>query len=199
MNGKTIGFILAALLMLSACRRIQRFDRPYADNPEMQEKVRKSFNLAIALPADMQSSKQGKDFFWLSNNAASGMKNVVIYRIRSCDTLPLSVERFCELRDSVMKINIKGEEDSMYVATVKASVKGRFYPKSRRCRYEGLWEMKGDAMGGPFVSDVYERPDRHGLIIAEGFLYAPETNEKNTLLSQLRAILGSINIINNGK
>ena len=105
MNGKTIGFILAALLMLSACRRIQRLDRPYADNPEMQEKVRKSFNLAIALPADMQSSKQGKDFFWLSNNAASGMKNVVIYRIRSCDTLPLSVERFCELRDSVMKIS----------------------------------------------------------------------------------------------
>ncbi len=145
MNGKTIGFILAALLMLSACRRIQRLDRPYADNPEMQEKVRKSFNLAIALPADMQSSKLGKDFFWLSNNAASGMKNVVIYRIRSCNTLPLSVERFCELRDSVMKINIKGEEDSMHVATVKASVKGRFYPKSRRCRYEGLWEMKGDA------------------------------------------------------
>ena len=95
MNGKTIGFILAALLMLSACRRIQRLDRPYADNPEMQEKVRKSFDLAIALPADMQSSKQGKDFFWLSNNAASGMKNVVIYRIRSCDT---AVERGKVLR-----------------------------------------------------------------------------------------------------
>jgi len=59
--------------------------------------------------------------------------------------------------------------------------------------------MQGDAMRGPFICNVYKRPEGEGLIFAEGFLYAPETNEKNTLLSQLRAILGSINIINNGK
>ena len=57
--------------------------------------------------------------------------------------------------------------------------------------------MQGDAMGGPFICNVYKRPEGEGLIFAEGFLYAPEISNKKTLLGQLNAILSSINIKNN--
>lgn len=202
MSNKFVVFMLAVMLVLCGCngRRkgmLQRLNRPYEDNPEMQERVRKLTGISIELPADMRSSKQGKNFLWISNNATTGMKNVAIYKVTTADTLPLSVERFCQLRDSVMKINIKGETDSMFITTQKASIEGRFNAKTRRCRYEGLWEMQGDAMGGPFVCNVYKCPEESGLIFAEGFLYAPEISNKKTLLSQLHAILGSINIKNN--
>lgn len=202
MNNKVWPLVLAVLLMLSGCSHrhksmMQRLNQPYEDNPTMQERVRKLMGITMELPADMQASKQGKDFLWISNNAATGMKNVVIYKVKTSETLPLSVERFCCLRDSVMQINLKGASDSMFVTTLKASVEGRFNTKEKLCRYVGLWEMHGDAMGGQFVSNVYHQPKGQGLIIAEGFLYAPETNNKQTLLSQLKTILGSINIKNN--
>lgn len=202
MSNKIIVFMLAVMLVFCGCngRRkgmLQRLNRPYEDNPEMQERVRKLIGISIELPADMRSSKQGKNFLWISNNATAGRKNMAIYKVTTADTLPLSVERFCQLRDSVMKINIKGETDSMFITTLKASIEGRFNAKTRRCRYEGLWEMQGDAMGGPFVCNVYKCPEEGELIFAEGFLYAPEISNKKTLLSQLHAILGSINIKNN--
>lgn len=202
MNNKVWPLVLAVLLMLSGCSHrhksmMQRLNQPYEDNPTMQERVRKLMGITMELPADMQASKQGKDFLWISNNAATSMKNVVIYKVKTTETLPLSVERFCSLRDSVMQINLKGASDSMFVTTLKASVEGRFNAKEKLCRYAGLWEMHGDAMGGQFVSNVYQQPKGQGLIIAEGFLYAPETNNKQTLLSQLKTILGSINIKNN--
>ena len=165
MSNKIIVFMLAAMLVFCGCngRRkgmLGRLNRPYEDNPEMQERVRKLMGMSIELPADMRSSKQGKGFLWISNNATTGMKNVAIYKVTTADTLPLSVKRFCQLRDSVMQINIKGETDSMFITTLKASVKGRFNPKKRRCRYEGLWEMQGDAMGGPFICNVYKRRNK---------------------------------------
>ena len=73
MSNKIIVFMLAAMLVFCGCngRRkgmLGRLNRPYKDNPEMQERVRKLMGMSIELPADMRSSKQGKGFLWISNN-----------------------------------------------------------------------------------------------------------------------------------
>ena len=86
MSNKIIVFMLAAMLVFCGCngRRkgmLGRLNRPYEDNPEMQERVRKLMGMSIELPADMRSSKQGKGFLWISNNATTGMKNVAIYKV----------------------------------------------------------------------------------------------------------------------
>ena len=67
MSNKIIVFMLAAMLVFCGCngRRkgmLGRLNRPYEDNPEMQERVRKLMGMGIELPADMRSSKQ-KDFY----------------------------------------------------------------------------------------------------------------------------------------
>ena len=64
MSNKIIVFMLAAMLVFCGCngRRegmLGRLNRPYEDNPEMQERVRKLMGMSIELPADMRSSKQG--------------------------------------------------------------------------------------------------------------------------------------------
>ena len=87
-------------------------------------------------------------------------------------------------RDSVMRQNVKGETDSMYVQTVKGTVKERPLPGGGVYRY-GLWEMKGDAMGGPFASVT-----RQGVTI-EAFVYAPGGKKRN-LMRQLDAVLYSL-------
>jgi hypothetical protein len=157
------------------------------------------FNIDLLIPADMTSSKKGGKFLWLSNNATSGMKNIAIYKLSYNKEIPLSTAAFCHLRDSVMKKNIKGETDSMYMTTLHESVKGKWQPKISTCKYSGMWEMRNDAMGGPFVCSVICDSTHHTLLFIEGFIYAPETNDKTNLLNQLNTVLNSINIKNNGK
>ena len=45
----------------------------------------------------------------------------------------------------------------------------------------GLWRMEGDMMGGPFVSHAQLDEARQRVIVAEGFVYAPETDKRNFL------------------
>lgn len=135
-------------------------------NPKAEDSVSRQFGIQVLIPSDMTASKQGKDFLWLSNNTATGMRNVCVYGGMN--------------RDSVMRVNIKGETDSMYVRTVSGTVRQRNV-KTGLLTY-GLWEMKGDAMGGPFASVT------HDSVTVEVFVYAPEMRKRN-LMRQLEAVL----------
>lgn len=52
--------------------------------------------------------------------------------------------------------------------------------------YRGLWEMKNDAMGGPFVARTLSFGNK--TLTIEGFVYAPGQKKKNKL-RQLEAVL----------
>lgn len=150
-------------------------------NIKMEEEIRRLFGIDLWIPVDMTSSKKGKDFLWLSNNAPTGMQNICIYLGTN--------------RDSVMKANIKGETDAMYMATVHESVR-RTREKGKsgiRLITRGLWEMEGDAMGGPFISHTLDDSIRHREITVEGFVYAPEMKKRN-LMRQLEAVLYTLKI-----
>lgn len=156
---------------------IREFERQVATrrlrerhNAKAEETIRRVFGVSVLIPADMTGEKRGQDFLWLSDNGASAMRNICIYKGMD--------------RDSVMRRNIMGETDSMYMRTVKGTVRQRPLPGGGVYRY-GLWEMKGDAMGGPFASVT-----RQGVTV-EAFVYAPG-REKRNLMRQLDAVLYSL-------
>lgn len=152
---------------------IKRLKRHH--NPKMEAEVKRLFGIDILLPPDMKASKRGKDFIWISNDSPTAMTNICIYRSAN--------------RDSVMRENIKGETDMMYMTTVKGhSIK---YTTRKGDRHtditRGLWEMHGDAMGGPFVSHTIATP-HGGTLTIEAFVYAPSTRKRNLLLNAEAAI-----------
>lgn len=155
-------------------------------NIEAEKTIHKMFGARMWVPAELTASKRGRDFLWLSDNAPSGMRNLCIYRLRSTDA-----ERFIRQRDSVMQLNIKGETDSMFMKTVAGSCSIHL-PTSKAGNdilIRGLWEMKGDAMGGPFVCRVVRKGSR--TLVAEAFVYAPEMKKRNRI-RQLEASLHTL-------
>lgn len=149
-------------------------------NTKAERTIQEKFGHTLWIPMDMLSSKQGKDFLWLSNNSPTGMKNIVVYRSRTAK----SACEFVEIRDSVMRKNIKGETDAMHMKTVLETVRGvKIKEKGRETTiYRGLWEMEGDEMGGPFVSHSI------GDLTVEAFVFAPGMKKKNKL-RQIEAAL----------
>ena len=156
-------------------------------NPKAEGKVKDATGVEMLIPADMQKSKQGEHFIWLTNDALTGMQSICVY---SYPGITLNAERALEMRDSVMKVNIEGETEGMYMTTTSGSVMSRLVKNRGHdvLVQRGLWEMKGDAMGGPFVSRSYIDSANHRIVVKEAFVYAPERKKRN-LIRQMEAAI----------
>ena len=140
-------------------------------NPEKQKLVKQLFGISMKIPAQLDASKEAKDFLWLSNNAAEGMQNLIFLRVNA------RYEK--EAIDSMLRKNMVGENDNMYMQLS--------YPKMLfDGTTQGLWEMKGDAMGGPYR--MRRLPLDEDAIYIIGFVYAPEMKKRN-LMKQLEAVM----------
>ena len=185
---------------------------PSKQNREMQDEIKKMFGIDMKIPAAMNASKKAKDFIWISNNASSGMQNLLVFKVKSEERRAGKVkseERRMKnsnafhaddkaLIDSILRTNMPGETDNMYMVISHLSERG-------------LWEMKGDAMGGPYVMHRIHRQTSQAAdskakqqtakqlsssqqgynlyIIA--FVYAPEMKKK-ILIKQLEAAISTI-------
>lgn len=150
-------------------------------NPKMEAEVRRMFGFDMLIPSDMTSCKRGKGFMWISNNSPTAMLNVCIY------------SHSFSKRDSVMRVNIKGETDSMYMSTVHGACRVEYSCDGvlAEHHWRGLWEMRGDAMGGPLVARTIWGLKPHTPVTIEGFVYAPGRKKRN-LVMQLEAILQTV-------
>ena len=164
-------------------------NNPSKQNKEMQEEVKKTFGLDMKIPVSMNASKKAKDFIWISNNASTGMQNLLVMRVKSeerrmknSNAFHVNVNDKAQI-DSILRTNMPGETDSMYMVIPVLSERG-------------LWEMKGDAMGGPYVMHRIHRQTSqtakpgYSLYII-GFVYAPEMKKK-ILIKQLEAAISTI-------
>ena len=175
---------------------------PSKQNREMQQLVKKNFGISMNIPAEMQASKKAKNFIWISNNASSGMKNLLVMKVKSeerrAEKVKSEERRAGKVKseerrvknsdafspqekqqiDSILRTNMPGETDSMYMVIPVLLERG-------------LWEMKGDAMGGPYVMRRIHPGKTGDEIIIIGFVYAPEMKKK-ILIKQLEAAISTI-------
>ena len=162
-------------------------NNPSKQNKEMQEEVKKTFGLDMKIPVSMNASKKAKDFIWISNNASTGMQNLLVMKVKSEERRMKNSNAFHvndkALIDSILRTNMPGETDSMYMVIPHLSERG-------------LWEMKGDAMGGPYVMHRIHRQTSQAAkpgysLYIIGFVYAPEMKKK-ILIKQLEAAISTI-------
>lgn len=148
------------------------------------------FTCKLYAPKGIDSYKQGKQFFWSSNNTNSGLLNICMYSYDYEGPHTFNKEYILHKRDSVMKENIPGEKEGMYMTTDTMYTNVRAIPVHGEYAMEarGLWYMENDAMGGPFVSHSRVDKETNRVIVVECFVYAPE-KKKRDLIRRLEAAL----------
>lgn len=156
-------------------------------NRKAESSIRRMFGWDMLIPADMKAGKTGRNFIWLSDNRPDRMRNICVY---SYSGTTLDAHRALAARDSVMRLNIPGELDGMYMQTTPGSVTAGLATEDGRTVMisRGLWEMRNDAMGGPFVSLSTVDSVNSRIIVAEAFVYAPGTNKRNLIRSAEAAL-----------
>ena len=157
-----------------------------SDTSATARETARTFGCTIRLPKGMTLNKRGKDFMWFSDNDPRKMGNICLYT--------------SENRDSVMKANIKGETDAMYMATVPGTTATETAPDSKGRRVtlrRGLWQMEGDAMGGPYMSRTLTLADGR-TVVAEAFVFAPG-EKKRDKMRMLEASVATMTAVTDGK
>ena len=167
----------------SEFNRVIRFlEKTYSKTASKE--LYETLGVEMLIPQDINKVHLGKDFFWASNDGLRARMDIVVYAIPYKDVDAFTLEKIIAVRDSVMKVNIPGPVENSYMTTSKY-VLPDFKAKDKGGRYlaevRGLWEVQGDAMGGPFVSHTLLDDANQRVITAEVFVYAPEKSKRNLL------------------
>lgn len=165
-------------------------DLYFKHNIKFAKAVKEMFGCEFYIPVDLKKMKVGDNFIWASDDGLSSIQNICIYSLPYVSEKMFMKKPYIALRDTIMKRNIPGAHEGMwmqtnpnFVWTRNISVNGQYAMEAR-----GLWEMRNDAMGGPFVS--HSRIDKKNgkVIVVEGFVFAPE-KMKRTMIRRLEAAL----------
>ena len=158
-------------------------------------KVKSMFDCDVWVPSELVASKEGENFFWAGTNTATGDQNFVIYSYPYVDKNTFTKEYFVQKRDSVMKVNIPGAREGMYMETdsMMTDVRPITVQGEYALEVRGLWRVKGDFMGGPFVSHARVDQKNHRVVVAEIFVYSPDKLKRN-LVRQMEASLYTLRL-----
>lgn len=153
------------------------------------------FTCRFYAPKELVCYKKGKQFFWTSNNTASGLENICMYSYPYEGPKTFNKEYMVAKRDSVMKANLPGEKPGMYMKTdsLCTIVKPINVHNNFAMEMRGLWYMENDCMGGPYVSHSRVDTETNRVIVVEGFVYAPE-KMKRGLIRRLEGSLYTLQL-----
>ena len=164
-------------------------------NPEVSRLAEEILDVDIWVPWELNKFKKGKDFLWASTNVGKKDMNLVLYSYPYTDKNTFTLDYFLQKRDSVMKANIPGGPKGSYMTTnhdyvyvEDGTVRGKYAQIAR-----GLWRIQGDRMGGPFVSHSRVDEANGRIVVAEAFIYAPESLKRD-LLRRMEAALYTLQL-----
>lgn len=135
--------------------------------------VAKRWGLRLWVPADMSVCVDRPGFVWMAGETARATTGVCVFSLT--DT-----RRVAEQTDSLLRIHLKGETDSMYMQLVRPTLRATAMPHGD-VWIQGLWAMQGDAMGGPMAMRVTTRRGRRVAVLV--FAYAPATAKRNLMVA----------------
>ncbi len=166
-----------------------------AYNPKSIETFNK-LGFTLKIPKTYNRVEDNGDFVWYRNNFTKGQMNIFAFEIPYEKSEDLEIKNIISATDSITKKYIPGQFEGTYMMAEQRFtpiVKSLELSSKKATEIRGLWVVKDDFMGGPFLS--YAIPDKanHRIIIIEGFSYSPAT-KKRDFVFELEAILKTIKL-----
>ena len=151
--------------------------------------------ITLQVPKDFRINIQQENFIWLFRDKRENTQGILIYETALYDDQDI-FERILEVRDSVTEMYVEGElpnthmqVEMQYAPSMTSTAVSDMFAVDTR----GLWRMKNDFMGGPFVSISVLDEKRKRVVTVDAFVYAPGKDKRN-LMWELEAVLESLKL-----
>ena len=158
--------------------------------------IQKELGIRIEIPSFFNLVDHQDHFFWFRRDLKNGEQDILLYSVPLRDTLDFSGDKVICNRDSIGEKYIPGPSDGTFmksVETISPSQKMLSIDHHKAIESRGLWDMKNDFMGGPYVNYTILDKKHKRMIVGEGFIYAPAIDKRDYIV-QLEAILKTIRL-----
>ena len=173
--------------------RIMRNSKKYED-VALRQFVAEKFGGSPYFPKGYSLKKQTDNFVWISYETTYINLGIFVYRIPYKDETSVQLEGLMEATCNMMQENVPGMVDNSYMtisSEIEPGLNVMKYKNRNFVEMRGLWEVKNDFMGGPFVIHAfYDKNNPSEIIVVEGFVYAPRY-DKRDYIRQVESILYS--------
>lgn len=167
-------------------------------NIKAMELAKSKFNLNIDIPADYYIAIDKPDFLWLRREANVLSQGIIMYSYPYTDTNAFNIRKILSVRDQFTRLYVPGPSDSSFMVVahnyIEPEARTLSLKKELATETRGLWEVKKDFMGGPFLSYTFVDKKNNKVITLDGYVYAPNADKTN-LIKQIQAILLSFEFV----
>ena len=168
-------------------------------SPSKSNVLRKKMGINLVYPSVYKKVKDTFNFIWLEKQILKGTLNIISYRLPlNSASDPPKLNDVIRIRDSIGKINIPGRLEGTHMITEK-DYRPYFYKLNMGGKIifetKGMWEVKNDFMGGPFINYILKDKKSNEWVIVEGFAFAPSVSKRDYMF-ELNSILSTVSINN---
>ncbi len=154
-------------------------------NKTLSKKIADKFNVSLKVPLYYTLDENRDDFAWLSYETSKYTMNLLIYTWELGDTSSLNRDYLIAMRNIILKDNIPGERPGSYMTSETKYAYPEYeliiHKNIETAVLRGLWKVKGDFMGGPFVSYTKMDKRRNRIVTVEGFVYRPNVESRDNI------------------
>jgi hypothetical protein len=156
----------------------------------------KKFNFDLKYPSIYKTVKDTFNFIWIEKKIPKGTLNIISYTLPYENFNKINLERVINIRDSIGRIYIPGRLAKTFMSTDR-----NYMPyfdkmslsKLNALSIKGMWEVKNDFMGGPFINYLIDDFKNDRVIALEGFVFAPSISKRDYMF-ELKTILRTLKI-----
>jgi hypothetical protein len=161
-------------------------------NLNVESILEKEFGIKMVVSSDFYQAKKEKDFIWLRKETNEMSLGLMIYYFPYNDTNQLLIKNILTQRNEYTRKYIPGPTEGSFMKVADEVLK----PVSRKIKFNklfavetrGLWDTKGDFMGGPYINYSVIDTLRQRIVTFDGYIYYPNKPKKN-YVRQLESII----------
>jgi hypothetical protein len=172
----------------------ERLQKLYAKSRNLKavESVKAKFGLNLSIPADYFVAVEKDNFIWLRRETNKDAQGILIYTYPYTDTAAYDAAKVLAVRNQFTELYVPGPTEGSFMAVADEFVtpvsRTITLKKQRATEIRGLWEVRKDFMGGPFVSYTFVDERTNMVITLDGYVYAPN-EPKLSMLRQVQSVL----------
>lgn len=159
--------------------------------------MKEKFGVSVVLPKGYSVDKDTSNFTWYAKEAPRYSQGFLVYKYPYSGEKTFTLGYQIQMRDRFTKKFVPGPSPNSQMITETEVVTPFFNKKTVNGHtvYEmrGLWKVKNDFMGGPFVAYSLFDEKTGYVITIDGFVYAPRYDKRN-YVRQMEAILQTLKL-----
>ncbi|MGM0529826.1 MAG: DUF4837 family protein [Bacteroidota bacterium] len=158
--------------------------------------LEEKFGISMVIPKGYSLDKDTTNFSWIAKEAPRYSQAFLVYKYPYSGEETFTPGYQVKMRNRFTRKFVPGPSPNSYM-TVETSVTPHFKEKviNGHTVYElrGLWKVKNDFMGGPFVSYTLFDENTGNAVNIDGFVYAPRF-DKRDYVREIEAILQTLEL-----